>query len=83
MAPRFDLPRRFRRAGAISLRSAGFARGAIVAPARVRGIDRLAARVGARLVVHGHHHESYAATLAGGIQVRGLAVAETLVLATA
>jgi len=46
-------------------------------------IDRLAARVGARLVVHGHHHESYAATLAGGIQVRGLAVAETLVLATA
>ena len=46
-------------------------------------IDRVAARAGARLIVHGHHHESYAATLAGGIHVRGLAVAETLVLATA
>ena len=38
---------------------------------------------GARLIVHGHHHESYAAKLADGIDVRGLAVAETLVLATA
>jgi hypothetical protein len=32
------------------------------------------------LIVHGHHHESYDATLAGGIDVRGLAVAEVWVL---
>jgi predicted phosphodiesterase len=44
-------------------------------------IDRLAAAAGARLVVHGHHHESYAAKLASGIDVRGLAVAEPWVVA--
>ncbi len=43
-------------------------------------IDRLAEVAGARLIVHGHHHESYDATLAGGIDVRGLAVAEVWVL---
>ncbi len=43
-------------------------------------IDRLADVAGARLIVHGHHHESYDATLAGGIDVRGLAVAEVWVL---
>jgi hypothetical protein len=36
--------------------------------------------VAARLIVHGHHHESYTAELASGIDVRGLAVAETWVL---
>ena len=46
-------------------------------------IDRLAALAGARLIVHGHHHESYATKLGNGINVRGLAVAETLLLATA
>lgn len=40
-------------------------------------IDDLAASAGARLIVHGHHHESYATTLANGIEVRGLGVAET------
>jgi predicted phosphodiesterase len=40
-------------------------------------IDRLAAAVAAKLIVHGHHHESYTAKLANGIDVRGLAVAET------
>ena len=39
-------------------------------------IDRLAAAGGARLIVHGHHHESYAATLPNGIAVRGLGLAE-------
>jgi predicted phosphodiesterase len=40
-------------------------------------IDRLADMAAARLIVHGHHHESYVAKLANGIGVRGLAVAET------
>ncbi len=43
-------------------------------------IDRLADVAGARLIVHGHHHESYAVKLDNGIDVRGLAVAETWVL---
>ena len=43
-------------------------------------IDQLAEACAARLIVHGHHHESYAATLANGIAVRGLAVAEPWVL---
>ena len=46
-------------------------------------IDGLAEDSGARLIVHGHHHESYAAKLANGIDVRGLAVAETWVLEVA
>lgn len=43
-------------------------------------IDELAAACGARLLVHGHHHESYAATLANGVAVRGLGLAETWIL---
>jgi predicted phosphodiesterase len=43
-------------------------------------IDDLAAACGARLIVHGHHHESYVATLPNGIAVRGLAIAETWLL---
>jgi predicted phosphodiesterase len=39
-------------------------------------IDELAASGGARLIVHGHHHDSYAATLSNGIAVRGLGLAE-------
>lgn len=39
-------------------------------------IDDLAEAAGARLIVHGHHHESYAARLTNGIAVRGLGVAE-------
>ena len=39
-------------------------------------IDDLARAAGARLIVHGHHHRSYAAELPGGIQVRGLGLAE-------
>jgi hypothetical protein len=39
-------------------------------------IDRLARDCGVRLIVHGHHHESYAATLDNGIRVRGLGLAE-------
>jgi predicted phosphodiesterase len=46
-------------------------------------IDRLAEAAAARLIVHGHHHESYAAKLANGIDVRGLAVAETWALEVA
>jgi predicted phosphodiesterase len=40
-------------------------------------IDRLAEAGGARLIVHGHHHESYVATLPNGVLVRGLRLAET------
>lgn len=43
-------------------------------------IDELAQACGARLIVHGHHHESYQATLPNGIAVRGLGVAETWLL---
>jgi predicted phosphodiesterase len=43
-------------------------------------IDQLAATAGARLIVHGHHHQSYTAQLANGINVRGLSVAEPWML---
>jgi Icc-related predicted phosphoesterase len=43
-------------------------------------IDDLAARCGARLIVHGHHHQSYDATLANGIRVKGLGLAEPWLL---
>ena len=39
-------------------------------------IDELAKACGASLIVHGHHHQSYAATLPNGIIVRGLGLAE-------
>ncbi len=39
-------------------------------------IDDLADACGARLIVHGHHHESYRDRLANGIDVRGLGLAE-------
>jgi predicted phosphodiesterase len=39
-------------------------------------IDGLAAQGGARWVVHGHHHQSYEATLSNGIRVKGLGIAE-------
>ena len=39
-------------------------------------IDDLASAGGAKLIVHGHHHNSYAATLPNGIAVRGLGLAE-------
>jgi len=39
-------------------------------------IDDLAAGCGVRLIVHGHHHQSYSAVLANGVHVRGLGVSE-------
>jgi predicted phosphodiesterase len=39
-------------------------------------LDELARAGGARLIVHGHHHDSYAANLMDGIRVRGLGIAE-------
>jgi len=39
-------------------------------------IDDLARACGARLIVHGHHHQSYATVLPNGIAVRGLGLAE-------
>jgi predicted phosphodiesterase len=43
-------------------------------------IDELAADGGAHLIVHGHHHDSYTATLSNGITVRGLGLAEPWLL---
>ena len=43
-------------------------------------IDRLAEAGGARLIVHGHHHEPYAAVLPNGVRVRGLGLAEPWML---
>ena len=39
-------------------------------------IDEVAGQGGARWIVHGHHHQSYTATLPNGIRVRGLGLAE-------
>ncbi len=39
-------------------------------------LDELARDAGARLIVHGHHHRSYSATLPSGVEVRGLGIAE-------
>lgn len=39
-------------------------------------IDNLAPRMGARLVVHGHHHHSDLSTLPNGVKVKSLAKAE-------
>jgi hypothetical protein len=43
-------------------------------------IDALAEACGARLIVHGHHHQSYEAVLASGIRVRGLGLSEPWLL---
>jgi Calcineurin-like phosphoesterase len=43
-------------------------------------IDALAQACGARLIVHGHHHQSYEAMLANGIRVRGLGLSEPWLL---
>jgi hypothetical protein len=43
-------------------------------------IDALAEACGARLIVHGHHHQSYEAMLPNGIRVRGLGLAEPWLL---
>ncbi len=43
-------------------------------------IDALAEACGARLIVHGHHHQSYEAVLPNGIRVRGLGLAEPWLL---
>lgn len=39
-------------------------------------IDQLARDIGARLVVHGHHHYAYEHEMKDGLRVRGLALAE-------
>jgi hypothetical protein len=43
-------------------------------------IDALAETCGARLIVHGHHHQSYEAKTPNGIRVRGLGLAEPWLL---
>jgi predicted phosphodiesterase len=47
-------------------------------PKGFNGIDAVAELLGVRLVIHGHHHESYDRVLpvGGGIRVRGLGKAE-------
>jgi predicted phosphodiesterase len=43
-------------------------------------IDALAMASGARLIVHGHHHNAYTAELPNGIKVRGLGLSEPWLL---
>ena len=43
-------------------------------------IDALAETCGASLIIHGHHHQSYKATLPNGISVRGLGLSESWLL---
>jgi predicted phosphodiesterase len=43
-------------------------------------IDDLASVCGARLIVHGHHHQSYEAVLPNRVRVRGLGLAEPWLL---
>jgi len=47
-----------------------------------RAINDLANNLGAKLVIHGHHHESYDARLPNGIRVIGLGKAEYRVIQT-
>jgi predicted phosphodiesterase len=49
-------------------------------PLGFAAIDDLARRTGAKLVVHGHHHRSYAGCLRDGTRVRGLGMAEPWLL---
>lgn len=42
----------------------------------VKAIDELAEAMGARMIVHGHHHHDYDASLPSGIQVHGVGKAE-------
>ena len=44
-------------------------------PAGKAALDSLARRMGARLIVHGHHHVNYLATADDGLQVLGVAAA--------
>jgi len=37
----------------------------------------LARAMGVKMLIHGHHHERYSATIAGGIRVEGLGMART------
>jgi len=39
-------------------------------------VEEAARRLGARWIVHGHHHRSYEACLGDGLRVRGLAIGE-------
>jgi len=41
-----------------------------------KALDQLAKSLGARLIVHGHHHDEYTATLSNGIAVAGLALGQ-------
>jgi hypothetical protein len=44
-------------------------------PSGVGVIDDLARRMGARLIVHGHHHVAYRARAADGLEVQGVGAA--------
>ncbi len=43
-------------------------------------IDLLAEAMGARLIVHGHHHEPYRSQIAGGIAVIGMGQADVMAI---
>jgi predicted phosphodiesterase len=50
-------------------------------PSGVAVIDELARRMGARLVVHGHHHVAYRARAGDGLEVQGIPAASGMDLA--
>jgi len=45
-----------------------------------QALDDLAENLGVRLIVHGHHHRCYTDTLANGIAVVGLGLAQVAML---
>lgn len=47
-------------------------------PHGFEALDELAQAMGARMIVHGHHHETYQAALACGITVQGVGLAEVV-----
>lgn len=47
-------------------------------PHGFQALDDLAEAMGVKMIVHGHHHETYSATLRGAIQVLGVGLAQVV-----
>lgn len=42
-------------------------------------IGDIARAIGAKILIHGHHHERYSATLGGGIRVEGVGMSGLMI----
>ena len=74
--PAGDLAGGCRCAGLPARRHPGHARGSRAAiPPASRSLDELARAMGARLIVHGHHHITYRAVAPDGLRAMGVAAA--------